>query len=89
MSLVISKPARAALKELLQMKRRKPNQVIRLVSDSKGDGLVLGKKNDGDQVVRQDGLTILVVDPILSEKLSDRTLDARPGTGGYSWNLIK
>ncbi len=89
MSLVISKPARAALKELLQNTRRKPNQVIRFVSDSEGDGLVLGKKNDGDQVVRHDGLTILVVDPILSEKLSDRTLDARPSSGGYSWNLIK
>ena len=89
MSLVISKPARAALKELLKMTRRKPNQVIRLVSDSEGDGLVLGKKNEDDQVVRHDGLTILVVDPILSEKLSDRTLDVRPSSGGYSWNLIK
>lgn len=89
MALVISKPARAALKELLQMTRRKPNQVIRLVSDSQGDGLVLGKKSDGDQVIRHDGLTILVVDPILSEKLSDRTLDVRPSTHSYSWNLIK
>ncbi len=88
MSVRITEQASIALKEILHNTQHDPDQVFRLVSDSQGDGLALGKQGIGDIVLRNEGATILVIEPSVYRALSGLTLDVRLTPDGYSWSLL-
>lgn len=88
MSVRITEQASIALKEILDNTQHDLDQVFRLVSDSQGDGLALGKQRIGDIVLRNEGATILVIEPSVYRALSGLTLDVRLTPDGYSWSLL-
>ncbi|MFQ5872529.1 MAG: hypothetical protein ACE5JL_01820 [Dehalococcoidia bacterium] len=50
--------------------------------------MALGKQRIGDIVLRNEGATILVIEPSVYRALSGLTLDVRLTPDGYSWSLL-
>ena len=88
MSMAITERTATALKQILDNTDRDPDQVIRLVSDSQGIGLILGKQKRDDKVFKHEGSDIMIIGPAEYEDLAGLTLDAKLTTDGYLWSLL-
>jgi Fe-S cluster assembly iron-binding protein IscA len=88
MSLTVTQQAAAALKQYLGTQDREEDQVLRLVSDGEGNhGFSLDTPNPDDQVVEHDGEPVMVIEPAISEDLSDNVLDLKETPSGISLTL--
>ncbi len=87
MPLRITNRASAMLKELLDKHEHEPDQVIRLVSDAQGEGLILDRKSESDRAIRHSGATVLILDSSVNGRFSDLTLDVEESPKGNSWFL--
>ena len=90
MSLNVTQQAAAALKQYLESQDREENQVLRLVSDREGNhSFTLDTPNPGDQVVEHQGETVMVIEPEISEDLTDNVLDLTETPTGIGLTLYK
>ena len=89
MPFVITQLTSTVLAEMLENTDRGPEDLIRLVSDDQGIGLVLGKKKEGDRVFKSGGEPILVVEPAVYRALPGFLLDVRLTSKGYTWSLLE
>ena len=88
MSLTVTEQAAAALKQYLETQEREEDQVLRLVSDGEGNhGFSLDTPNSDDQIVEHDGEPVMVIEPTISEDLSDNILDLKETPSGVSLTL--
>ncbi len=87
MALRITSQASAVLKEILDKHEHEPDQIIRLVSDAQGEGLILDRKKESDRAIRHRGSTVLILDPSVNGRFSGLTLDVEDSPKGYSWSL--
>ena len=87
MPLRITSRASVLLKEILDKHEHEPDQVIRLVSDAQGEGLILDRKSESDRAIRHRGATVLILDPSVNGRFSGLTLDVEESPKGYSWSL--
>ncbi len=88
MSVAITERAAAVLRDILDNTDRDPNHVIRLVFDSQGIGLILGKQKKDDKVFKHEGTAIMVIGPAEYNDLSRSTLDVELSPQGYVWSLL-
>lgn len=90
MSLTVTDQAAAALKQYLESQDHEVEQVLRMVSDGEGNhGFTLDTPNPGDQVVEHNGEAVMVIEPDISEDLTDNTLDLKETPSGISLTLYK
>ena len=101
MPLTVTERASTMLKRLLDSWIHERGQVVRLVSDPEGDphgemGFELDTWREGDQLVKHERTTVMVIERSLSERLGrfGITLDVvRPrqadGTPGNSLTLLR
>jgi iron-sulfur cluster assembly protein len=88
MSLTVTEQAAAALKQYLETQEGEEDQVLRLVSDGEGHhGFSLDTPNSDDQIVEHDGEPVMVIEPTISEDLSDNILDLKETPSGVSLTL--
>jgi Fe-S cluster assembly iron-binding protein IscA len=76
----VTQSAKDELKRLLEKSSLDPGKSLRLamppVWEGEGDfGIVIANEGHGDHAVAFQGSTILLVDPALTERLSDSVLD--------------
>lgn len=74
----VTEAARVYLKETLDQSHAPDDAAVRIVA--KGDRLAtkIDTLHEGDLIVEDQGRLLLVIDPTLSERLSERTLDVEP-----------
>lgn len=74
----VTEAARVYLKDALDQSHAPDGTAVRIVA--KGDTLAtkIDTLHEGDSIVEDDGRLLLLVDPGLSERLSDNTLDVEP-----------
>ena len=88
MPLTVTDRARETLKQVLEVNREQPEQVLRLLPNQEGAyQFALDTTRDGDQVVEHDGSTIMVVADEVSSTLSGATLDVRDTEQGPALTL--
>lgn len=89
MPFAITQLTSTVLAEMLENTDRGPEDLIRLVSDDQGAGLVLDKKKEGDRVFKSEGEPILVVEPAVYRALSGFLLAVKLTSRGYTWSLLE
>lgn len=74
----VTDAARVYLKEALEQSHAPADTAVRIVA--KGDSLStkIDTLHEGDSIVEDHGRLLLVIDPGLSQRLSERTLDVEP-----------
>lgn len=88
MALTVTEQAGAELKRMLDNVDHEPEQVIRLVSGPlRNVSLALDTEKEGDQAVEHEGITVLVIESTLSERLSSAILDVKQTPEGPSLSL--
>jgi hypothetical protein len=65
-----------------------PDLGLRLVAEKCQLGLALDEPREGDQVVGQEGRSVLIIDPSTSELVEDRTLDVIETPQGTRLGLV-
>ncbi len=88
----VTDAAKEELKRILLNLNLGPNKCLRLAIpptwNGQGDfGVVIDVAVDEDHVVELDGLKLLLVNPILAERLSDSTLDFKNPPDGAGLTL--
>jgi len=79
--LEVTDTARERLKMLLDANKEEPEECIRITMDESGNlGLTLSKEKPGDQVVEHEGEKVLLLDPIITEALSNVIVDTEDST---------
>jgi hypothetical protein len=90
MPLNMTKQALVALKDHLEKADPTGIRALRLVADSDRKlHFVLDTSRKSDLLLRLDELTIMIIDPKLSSRLGEFTLDVRHTAEGTYWTLIK
>ena len=76
--LAVTEAARVYLKDALIQSHAPEDKAVRIVA--KGDGLAtkIDTLHQGDSIVEDQGRLLLVLDPGVSDRLSERTLDVQP-----------
>ena len=76
--LFVTDAARVFLKDALEQSHAPDGTAVRIVS--RGDALTtkIDTLHEGDEIVEDEGRVLLVVEPGLSDRLSDLTLDVEP-----------
>ena len=88
MALTVTDDATTALKQVLDNVDHEEGQVLRLVFDGEGElNLALDNQNDDDQVVAQEGDTIMVIEPDVSERLDGAVLDVKESEDGMAFTV--
>jgi Fe-S cluster assembly iron-binding protein IscA len=79
----VTEGAKQVLKEKLLASTSEPDVGIRLKSEPSGElSLTLDSESEGDQVVEQDGMKVLLVTPQLATKLEGITIDTEDTSEG-------
>ena len=74
-----------ALKQMLGGMDHGPHQAFRLTEDRGGEiTMALDSAREDDRVIDCEGTPVLLVEPRLWERLVGTTLDANPGSDGYT-----
>jgi Fe-S cluster assembly iron-binding protein IscA len=85
---IITDPAKRALKALVESRNLEEGRFIRLAAQpvwtGEGDfGLVIDNENEDDQAFHVDGLKVLIVDKQMAEGIGSAVLDYKEsGAGG-------
>jgi len=88
--LKVTENARELLKEILTTHSDEPDAGMRLTLNTQNQlVLVLGKKEQGDQVVEHQGTKVLLVESQLESVLGDATVDVEKTTDGPKLTLQK
>lgn len=66
------------LKDMLEHSHAPDGTAVRIVAHPNGLGTKIDTMHEGDSIVERDGRLLLLVDPPMSERLSERTLDVEP-----------
>lgn len=88
--LTVTQNAKRLLKEVLLDHIDDPEVGLRLSPEPFGKlGLVLSRENHGDQVVRHEGVKVLLVAPEVNALLDNATLDVQDSPDGpvFSFSL--
>jgi len=80
--LTVTESACRALKGVLENAETQPGQFLRLVEEEGHYHLTLGVEQEGDQVVKHEGETVLLIDPETSAGLEGLCLDLQQTPGG-------
>jgi hypothetical protein len=89
--LTITRRAREKLREALSIQTRDPRKSMRLCMTPSGFGpfdLILDEQGEGDQVVVEDGRTLLLVGPLLACALDKMVIDCRNTPMGVVFTLL-
>jgi Fe-S cluster assembly iron-binding protein IscA len=79
----VTKGARKLLKQLVDDNIDDPDYFLRLTYDSKVQFMFMtDKERDGDQIVEQEGYTVLLIGSELSDYLQEATIDCEERTEG-------
>jgi len=78
----VSERAAEALHATLDENRNEPDDVLRIEQTDTGLALAIGSQRDGDQLIDHDDVTILAIDPAVSQALDGATIDAVESQGG-------
>ena len=90
MSLTLTEKAIEKLEAELERKRKKPNEVLRLMARSSGGfGIQLDEPTPDDVVLRHEGTPLLVVAPGLADRLADAALDVGQAADEPEWVLVR
>jgi hypothetical protein len=90
MSLTLTEKAIEKLDDELERKRKKPNDVFRLIAKSSGGfGMHLDEPTPEDVVLRDDETPLLAVAPGLADQLADATLDVGQAADEPEWVLVR
>ena len=88
----VTDAAKEELERILSTRSLDPGKCLRLAIppawDGPGDfGIVVDVEGDGDHAVELDGLKLLLMDPVLTERLVDSVLDFKDTPGGSGFTL--
>ena len=83
----ITDNAKQELKRILGTYNLQPNQGFRLATppswEGEGDfGIVVDEERDGDHLEEMDGLKLLMIDPLLQERLTKTEMDFKDTPDG-------
>ena len=90
--LTVTAEAAAKLKEAIQAQTEDPEVAIRLIiSSSKPNQLdmALGKEQEGDQVVENDGVKVLFISSELTQALDGMVIDCQETPEGTFFSISK
>jgi Fe-S cluster assembly iron-binding protein IscA len=90
MSLTLTEKAIEKLEAELVRKRKRPNEVFRLMARSSGGfGMQLDEATPADVVLQHEGTPLLAVAPGLADRLADAALDVGQAADEPEWVLIR
>ncbi|MQF48765.1 hypothetical protein FIM08_02540 [SAR202 cluster bacterium AC-647-N09_OGT_505m] len=91
----VTDAAKEELGRILSTRSLDPGKCLRLAIpptwEGPGDfGIVVDVEGDGDHTVELDGLKLLLMDPLLTERLIDSVLDFKdtPGSSGFTLDVF-
>jgi len=88
--LTVTESARAELKRVSSQVQDQPDSVLRLVGDELGQlSLVADVEKEGDQVIKHEETTVLVIDEQLSAALEGVGVDCQDTEAGPRLVLFK
>lgn len=85
----VSERAAEALHATLEQNRNNPDDVLRIEQTDTGLALAIGSQHDGDQLIDHDNMTILAIDPAVSDALHGATIDAVESASGVQLVLTR
>ena len=76
--LSVTQAACSYLKDVLDQSHAPDGSAVRIVTMGNALATTIDTLHEGDSIVERDGRRLLLLDPGVSERLSERTLDVEP-----------